>query len=148
MTDETNVTLRKGLELFYTEYNQHLSHEQPGISQEARNFFQSHDVAHVVFGCDISLLGEGAVKIWTIFGTTCGFWEHIKGYRSADALGLSQNFSIAHIANNIFGLLISIPKTIIRAKRMKKPWPWKDFTSYLDSPISEIRKEFNIQVLT
>ena len=147
MKEERNITLRQGLEKFHKEYKNHLSHNKKGISSEAQAFFKSHDIAHVLFDCDISLFGEGSVKIWTIFGTTLGFWKHIKGYQEADALELSKNFNIAHVINNIFKFLSSIPVLIIRAKRMHKLWLWSEFEPYLDTPISEIRKEFNIQVL-
>ena len=147
MTEEVNITLRQGLEKFYKEYKFHLSHNKEGITKEAKSFFKSHDIAHVLFGCDISLFGEGSVKIWTIFGTTLGFWNHIRGYKDANAFELSKSFSLFHIVGNIFKFLFSIPVIIIRAKSMHKPWPWSEFEPYLDTPIREIRKEFNIQVL-
>lgn len=144
---EDSTTLRQGLEKFHREYKNHLSHNKKGISSEAQAFFISHDIAHVLFGCDISLYGEGTVKIWTIFGTTLGFWKHINGYRSANALELSKSFTLFHVITNIFKFISTIPVIIIRAKRMHKPWPWREFEPYLDTPISEIRKEFNIKVL-
>ena len=75
------------------------------------------------------------------------FWKHINGYQDANAFELSKSFGFLHVFNNIFKFLFSIPKIIIRAKRMKKPWKWIGFESYLDTPISEIRTEFNIKVL-
>ena len=144
---EDSITLRKGLEKFHKEYEDHLSHNNAEISIEAQTFFKSHDIAHIIFGCDLSLYGEGVVKIWTIFGTTLGFWKHLTGYQDANAFELSKNFTLAHIAKNIFRLLIAIPVVILRAKRMHKRWDWAGFESYLDTPISEIRKEFNIKVL-
>lgn len=144
---EDRLTLRQGLEKFRDQYKDHLNHQKIGVSSEAQAFFRSHDIAHVLFGCDISLYGEGAVKIWTIFGTTLGFWKHISGYQAANAFGLSKKFSFTDIIKHIFKLLSSIPVIIIRAKRMHKPWPWTGFDSYLDTPISAIRKEFNIKVL-
>ena len=146
MTQESNITLRQGLEEFYNEYKDYHSHSEEGISNKAREFFKSHDISHVLFGCDISLFGEGSVKIWTIFGTTLGFWNHIRGYREANAFKLSRNFSFAHVMRNIFKFLFSIPILIVKAKKMNKPWPWSEFESYLDMPITEIRQEFNIQV--
>ena len=143
-----NLTLRQGLANFHCEYKSHLSHNKIGTSKEAQSFFRSHDIAHVLFGCDISLYGEGSVKIWTIFGTTLGFWKHITGYQDANAFDLSKNFTVVHVAKNIFKFLVSIPTIILRAKRMFKPWNWAEFERYLDMPISEIREEFNIQVLT
>ena len=144
---ENRITLRQGLEKFHKEYKNHLNHNKEGIPSEVKSFFTSHDIAHVLFGCDISLFGEGSIKIWTIFGTTLGFWKHISAYKKANAYELSKNFNLAHIVNNIFKFLISIPILIIRAKRMNKLWPWKEFEPYLDIPISEIRKEFNIKVV-
>lgn len=141
------MTLRQGLEQFYQEYGSYLSHSKSNVSAEAQAFFKSHDIAHVLFGCDISLLGEGSVKIWTIFGTTLGFWKHIRGYQEANAFELSKEFGFRHVLRNIFRFLWSIPILIVRAKRMHKPWPWSGFEPYLDTPIHEIRKEFNIQVL-
>ena len=146
-TDEDSITLRQGLKRFHQEYKDHLSHNNKAISTEAQDFFRSHDIAHTLFGCDISLYGEGTVKIWTIFGTSLGFWKHLRGYQKANAFQLSKKFSLSHIANNIFKFLVSIPVIILRAKRMHKRWDWTNFDAYLDTPISEIRKEFNIEVL-
>lgn len=146
MTEESNITLKQGLESFYTKYEGYHSHTKEGISDEAQAFFRSHDIAHVLFGCDISLFGEGSVKIWTIFGTTLGFWKHIRGYREANAFRLSRNFGFGHVVAHIFKFLFAIPRLILRAKRMHKPWPWSGFEPYMDTPITEIRREFNIQV--
>ena len=144
---EERITLRQGLEKFHNDHKELLSQNKMGISNEARAFFKSHDIAHVLFSCDISLYGEGSVKIWTIFGTTLGFWKHIKGYRDAGAFELSKHFTPAHAVKNIFKFLSSIPLLIIRAKGMHKLWPWAEFEAYLDTPISEIRREFNIKIL-
>jgi len=147
MIVDKNITLRQGLEKFHEENKNYLSHNKSELSSEAKTFFKSHDIAHVLFGCDISLFGEGSVKLWTIFGTTLGFWNHIKGYREANAFELSKNFGVVQFISNIFKLLFSVPVLIIRARNMHKPWPWSAFEPYLDIPISDIRKEFNIQVL-
>lgn len=145
---QDHITLRQGLEQFREAYENQLSHEKRGVSPEAQAFFRSHDIAHVLFGCDISLYGEGVVKIWTIFGTSLGFWRHLKEYQAASAFDLAKSFGLRHVVTNIFKLLFSIPTIIIRAKQMHKLWPWADFDAYLDKPIVEVRRTFNIKVLT
>lgn len=142
-----NITLRQGLEKFHNEHKDRLSHNKDDVSKEAKSFFKSHDIIHVLFACDITLYGEGVVKIWTIFGTTLGFWNHLKGYQDANAYDLSKDYTISHIAKNIFKLLIVIPKIIVRSNQMSKPWNWVEFEPYLDTPISKIREEFNIKIL-
>jgi len=106
----------------------------------------SHDIAHILFGCDISLHGEGTVKLWTIYGTPLGFWNHIKAYNKANAYALPKPYNFMHVANNIFKLLFAILVVIYRAMSMTKRWPWHKFEPYLDVSISEIRKEFNIKI--
>lgn len=147
MTIPAYLTLRQGWEQFCQEHVGHLSHEQAGLPQDVKEFFLAHDMAHVLFGCDISLCGEGAVKIWTLFGTTLGLRGHIRAYRKAQTFDLSLRFTFGHIVRHILPLLFSVPLLIIRARQMNEPWPWSNYNAYLDRPIAEIREEFGIRVL-
>lgn len=141
-----NITLQQGIDRFHKNNMKYFS--ERSTSKESKEFLRCHDVAHIVFGCDTSIYGEGTVKIWTTFGTTLSFWKVISGYNEANAFELFRMYSFKHIMKNILRFLYSIPKTIVRAKKMSKPWPFSDYKSYLNIPISEIRKEFNIQILT
>ncbi len=143
---EDNITLQQGLDQFYKKNRKFFSKRT--LSKEGEEFLTCHDIAHVVFGCDTTLYGEGVVKIWTTFGTTLGFWKVITGYNEVAAFELFKMYSFRHVMKNILRLLWVIPKTIFRAKRMSKPWPFSDYKAYLNSPIVNIRKEFNIKVLS
>lgn len=145
MVTNKNNTLQQELELFYRKNNKLFS--KKSISVEGEEFLRCHDIAHIVFGCDTSLYGEGLVKIWTTFGTTLSFWKVITGYKEANALELFRMYSIKNILANIINFIGVIPKTIGRAKNMSKPWPFTAYESYLNVPISAIRKEFNIKVI-
>ncbi|MEO0734642.1 MAG: hypothetical protein AAFZ52_17540 [Bacteroidota bacterium] len=144
---DDGLSLRQALAQFRLLNRDYLSHTAADLSPAARSFFRSHDVAHVLFGCDISLFGEGSVKIWTIFGTTLGFWQHLVDYREANAYSLAQKFPVQDTVRQLFRLLISLPTLIVRAYRMRRRWPWSDFEDYLDVPIYQIRQEFNINVI-
>lgn len=143
-TDDPSVTLREGLERYRAANATVISARE--VSPEAAQFFRCHDVAHVVFGCDTSLSGEGTVKLWTIFGTTLGFWKHLRGYSEASAFALFRQYSRHHLVKHLGRLLRSIPGTIQRARRMTRPWPWSDHDGYLDCGIDDIRAEFGIEV--
>ncbi len=144
MKEQASLTLREGIDRFYKE------HDAPrggqNVSPEANQFFLCHDTAHVVFGCDTSFFGEGIVKIFTIWGTTLGFRGHLAGYSDANAFSLFRQYRLRHLVKNFARLVLTAPRAIIRARRMSKPWPWSDHQHYLDKPISDIRREFNIQV--
>lgn len=142
---EDYITLNEGLKRFQQKNAKVFTKKQ--LSKEGKEFLDCHDIAHVVFGCGTTLYGEGVVKIWTTFGTTLSFWKVAKGYNDASAFQLFKQYSIEHIFQNIVRLLSVIPKTIVRAKQMSKPWPFTDYKVYLDRPLSEIREEFNIQII-
>ena len=140
------MTLREAIERFQEENAAQFSERE--LSPEATEFFRHHDTAHVVFGCDTSLSGEGIVKIFTIWGTTLGFRGHLAGYAEANALSLFRLYSVRHVAHHIGRLLLAGPVAFVRARRMSKPWPWSDHGQYLDVPLEDIRREFSIKVFS
>ncbi|MEM8906271.1 MAG: Coq4 family protein [Bacteroidota bacterium] len=142
---ENTITLQQGLDKFYQRNQKYFSDRT--ISPEGEAFLKCHDIAHIVFGCDTTIYGEGVVKVWTTFGTTLSFWKVISGYNEANAFELFRMYSVQHVLKNILRFLWAIPKVIVSAKRMNKPWPFADYEAYLQKPITEIRKEFNIQVV-
>ena len=85
------------------------------------------------------------MKIWTIFGTTLGFWGHIREYRKANAFDLAKKLGPVSFLSNMLKLMCAIPLLILRAKKMSKPWPWAEYENYLDIPIFKIREEFTDQ---
>ncbi|MFK8056542.1 MAG: Coq4 family protein [Saprospiraceae bacterium] len=142
---KTERTLQQGLDRFQERNAKYFS-DKP-ISEEAKRFLRSHDIAHVVFGCNTTLYGEGVVKVWTAFGTDQSFWAVTKGYRAASAFSLSREFSFQHVVKSIGRFLLAIPKTISRARQMTKPWVWSDYEPYLNKPLAEVREEFGIRVV-
>lgn len=145
MENVSAVSLRQGLHKLQEENTGVFSDGE--ISPEAQEFFRCHDVAHVVFGCDTTLFGEGVLKLFTIFGTTLGFWSHLFGYSEGGAFGLFRQYSALHFLKNLFWLLLNAPRAIFRARRMSKPWPWADHSEYMDRSLEDIRTEFNIVVI-
>lgn len=143
LVDDPSLTLAEGLERYFAANERVLTTRD--VSEEAAQFFRCHDVAHVVFGCDTTLLGEGTVKLWTIFGTSLGFWNHVRGYSEADAFSLFRQYSLRHIAKNILRLILSVPGTIRRARRMRRRWPWSEYEPYLEWTLSNIRSEYDIE---
>lgn len=145
VVDDPAFTLRESIKRLCEENASVFSARD--ISPEAQEFFRCHDTAHVVFGCDTSIFGEGILKMFTIFGTTLGFWKHLSGYAQADAFALFMQYNWRHVVRHIFKLLANIPRAFIHAKQMSRPWPWSEHAEYLDMSIEEIRSEFNIRVI-
>ena len=138
----SDVTLREAFGNFHRESSRIVSDTK--TSNDSKIFFNSHDIAHVIFECDTSLRGEAIVKLWTIFGTTLGFANHVKEYADANAFELFGNYNLKHILTNVPKIIVVAPTVISRARKMKKKWSWESYDEYLDIPIHEIRKEFGI----
>jgi len=119
---EDGLTLQQGLDRFQEKNSKYFT--KRSMSKEGEAFLQCHDIAHVVFGCDTTLYGEGLVKIWTSFGTTSGFWKIVNGYNEVSAFELFKMYSIGHLAKNIGKYLLAIPKALYRVTKMTKPWPF------------------------
>ena len=137
-----DMTLREGFEAFHKKNRRVVSETESSNGSE--NFFNAHDIAHVVFGCDSSLRGEGLVKLWTIFGTTLGFTDHIGEYADANAFALFKKYRLSHVLLNVPQVMALTPLVMMRARSMKAKWPWDSYEQYLDTPIRDIRQEFNI----
>jgi hypothetical protein len=115
------------------------------MSDDSREFFRRHDIAHVVFGCDTSLLNEAMVKLWTAFGTTLGFWKHIGAYSRDETTNIARELRPAAVVGTCFRAIALFPRVLARCRAMKKPWPWDQPDPYLKKRLVDVRQEFNIK---
>jgi hypothetical protein len=141
---ETLLTLEQGLVEYYASREGLV--QGRGISPAAREFFRCHDAAHVVFGCDTTLVEEAMVKTWSVFGTTAGF-ALVRGYRLAESQEIYERIGWRDTVATALRSLTLLPRVIWRAVRMRKRWPWSEFAPYLPVPLAEIRREFGIALL-
>jgi hypothetical protein len=141
---DSTLTLAEGL----SEY--HASREGlaggRGLSPAAREFFRCHDAAHVVFGCATTLRDEAVVKLWSFFGTTAGL-RLLRAYRLPESREIYERLEWSEIASTTLRSLALIPLVLWRCARMRKRWPWSEFTGYLAAPLGEIRREFGIELV-
>jgi hypothetical protein len=139
---DSKLTLADGLREYYASRGGLLSGR--GLSDEARDFFRCHDVAHVVFGCSTDLLEEAIVKLWSFFGTSAGLslW---RGYRLPESQEIYEQITWRETVSVGMRSLVLVPVVLWRCRRMTKRWPWSDFDGYLDAPLSEIRREYGIE---
>ncbi|MFK8031769.1 MAG: hypothetical protein AB8G18_16150 [Gammaproteobacteria bacterium] len=139
----SNQTLADGIAEFYAVHAQQIQTREP--SAEAQEFFRCHDVAHVVFGCDVSLADELVVKISSMFGTSAGIGV-LKGYRLPESKETYEKISFGSIVVTAAKALFLIPRTLFRCFKMHKRWQWDAFESHLNQPLKLIREEFGVVV--
>lgn len=140
---DSPLTLAEGLAEYYAR-NPDLKRGE-GLAPPARAFFRCHDVCHVVFGCGTSLDHEAVVKLSSLFGTTGGL-SVLRGYALYDSFDTYRRLDMGEILRTIAMAPVIVPRTIVRRLRQTRRWPWREFDSFLDMPLAEIRRHFGIVI--
>jgi len=115
------------------------------LSPRATEFFRCHDVAHVVFGCDVTLDDEAVVKIASILGTTAGL-RVLEGYRLDESLQIYRQLRVSEVLASILRSTVIVPRTAWRCLAQRARWPWAEHRPYMGSRLRELRREFGIRV--
>ncbi|MEL6363038.1 MAG: hypothetical protein AAFR21_18375 [Pseudomonadota bacterium] len=136
-------SLSEGIAEYFLEHEQYFGSRK--MTSEAVEFFRCHDVAHVVFGCDISLNDELVVKISSMFGTTAGFGV-LRGYNLAESKEVYDELGVFDALRTAAKSIVLIPMTLWRCFCMRKRWCWDNFDDYLELPLNQLRDHFGVRV--
>jgi hypothetical protein len=136
-------TLAQGLAEYYAA-NPHLK-RRDDLSPEARDFFRSHDVVHVLYGCGTSMPDEAVVKLSSVFGTTGGF-SILRGYRLHDSLEIYLKLPLGSSLIAFLSAPYLIVRTLWRCSRQAAKWPWSNHEQYMHTALRELRTQFGVRV--
>lgn len=106
----------------------------------------AHDAVHVLFACDTSDRGEAVAHAWMLLGTTVTHREIREVTAGRDHRAFFVEVGHARRLRALLRALPEIAWTALRARRMRRRWPWTNYDRYLDVPLAEIRSEYGIQV--
>lgn len=115
------------------------------LTPEARAFFRSHDVVHVLYGCSTSMPDEAVVKLASIFGTTGGL-SVLRGYMLHDSIDIYRKLPFWSTVTALLMAPCLVVRTSWRCARQRAKWPWPDHEKYMDFPLQELRAEYGIEV--
>ncbi len=138
-------TLGEGIAEYY-EHNTALL-DPSKLPDEVAALFRQHDAGHVIFGCDTSLRGETLIDSWTIFATSVGFRGYFEYFKYPQVNQIFAQVGYGRIFLELFRCLPDVVRVLARSRRISPKWPWQQYSSYLDRPLSEIRREFKIRVI-
>ena len=144
-----SLTLQEGLNCYYKAFPEttEIFEDNAGSGTLLRD----HDCTHVIFGLDISIEQESILDTWVLWGTKFE-WRYLMGYQKLPQIkklykNLYKEFGILGFLK-IFWKLGSIKrKTIFKALKMKKKWPFKMPEKYLSMKILDLREEYGIKIL-
>ena len=136
-------TLAQGLAEYYAD-NPHLKRGED-LSPDGREFFRSHDVVHVLYGCGTSMPDEAVVKLSSVFGTTGGF-SILRGYGLHDSLEIYLKLPFGSSLLAFLSAPYLIVRTIWRCSRQSAKWPWSNHGQHMHTALCELRTQFGIRV--
>jgi ubiquinone biosynthesis protein Coq4 len=119
---------------------------------EAGNVIKSHDISHILYGCDTSMLGEYKVQMWNNNSSKRTRPKlTLRVLFSKDLKALIQlvlptgliKFAKEHKSE--MDVIKAIVKT--RSKLMTKKWVYGEEADHMHKTISEIRNEYGIEIL-
>ncbi len=145
MDRDSRMTLREGLREYFGQSNALM--ESSELPADLALGLQSHDVAHVVFGCDTTLPGEVVLARWSLFGVTGSIRPYLIGLRRRETRGLFRDAWAAFRPSMLWRIMKFASLAVVRSLRMRERWPFEDYAQYLDQPLCEIRERFGIRVL-
>ena len=154
--ENCDLTLREGIEE-YRNYlkinNRHVLGEN--CSEDEKLTILGHDATHVIFGLDTSLEEEAMLDCWVIFGG--GVFKVIKEFYKGSLDLKETNEKVYDLAKEVGYLKYTYlylrvifqkwPKIFFRTRKMKK-WDYFFSLNLLNSKISKIREDYNINILS
>ncbi len=142
---DSSMTLREGLAEYFRENRALMDGAE--LPRDLSLGLHSHDIAHVVFGCDTSLLGEVILVRCTLFGETGSIRPYLIELRRRETRGLFRD-AFASFRLTMLWRLVKLASTAVwRSLRMRARWPFEAYEPYLDQPLCEIRDRFGIRVI-
>ncbi len=145
LEEGSTQSLREGIAEYYAHNSALLDPSRlPG---DAAELFRQHDAGHVIFGCDTSLRGETLIDTWTVFATTAGLRGYLKYFKYPQVNQIFAETGYWRIVLEFVRCLRDVLRVLVRSRRISAKWPWQHYRRYLDRPLSDIRREFNIRVV-
>ena len=150
LKQDCDLTLREGLAELYR-----ANPEVESVSKAKGKMFTDHDLTHVIFGCDTSLIGEIVLKPWILFGTTINI-EEMKTYAADPEVRRLNEEGRELMGGQVLGTLklvfYYLPQFfwiwLTKVRKMRQKWPHSAVTEdMLESKICDLRKDYNIRIL-
>jgi len=106
-----------------------------------------HDVGHVFFGVNTSILDETAGDYWTLLATDLSAKEYLAYAKSPEGKQLLKSIGLVNIMKSLFLGLPLLYRVYIQSRKMTKKWKVRDYQQFMDTPLVEVRRAFNVQIL-
>jgi len=123
-------TLAEGLAEYFAAHSE-FKRENKLAPAEARRFFRSHDIVHVLYGCGTSMPDEAIVKLASLFGTTGGM-QVLRGYMHHETLDIYRRLPWTSTLVALIAAPCLIARTVWRCSRQPGRLPWAENERFMN----------------
>lgn len=144
-----NLTLAQALQIHY-ELNPQFTKWFNYQEEILKKNIKSHDIAHIIFGCNTSLTGEMSVELWTLFANNLPKGEYIKLVKNSNIN--KEPFKIIKRIGYLKVLFVfttnlwKVPVIWFASRKLVKKWPFFEEELLIGLTVGNIRKEYGIKV--
>jgi ubiquinone biosynthesis protein Coq4 len=141
-----NMTLKQALDIHYL-INPQFTPYTEYSSEVASNIIKAHDISHVIFGCNTTMLGEAKVQSRVNSGVDFNlkFQDKFKTLFDKDARSLLLPTGLFSFFFRHINEILAISKEAkIKSRLMTKRWVYFVEDQYMDTTIGDIRSQYNI----
>ncbi len=142
---ECPLTLKEAVAEFYEVNSESFSPPEPKTIWTS--LLVHHDVGHVFFGINTTIMDEAAGDCWIMMGSDMQVKEYRKYAATPEGKQLIKDIGPYRLAKC---LLLSIPtmiKIFILSRKMSMKWQTEGYEKYMNTPLSEVRRLHNLKIL-
>jgi hypothetical protein len=142
----SQLTLREGLANYY---QVHPRIQRPDwLDAAGAELFKAHDICHVIFGLDTTLVDEALADLRTMLGTNVGVANYVQYLRkNPDAKKIFRELGYFRVVLATMAVVPRFLKALWLHRKKRRLWPWHNPPEIFGKKLAELRKEYEITVI-
>jgi len=118
------------------------------VSPESAALFRSHDICHVIFGLDTTIVDEAIADLRTVLSTDVGLRRYLRYLRTnKEAQAIFQRVGWLAVFGATLRAIPRFSRALVQALRAGRRWPWNPPQHHLGTPLGSLRAAYGIRVL-
>ena len=143
---DSTLTLAQGLDEYYRRHPGLIRPET--ISPESAALFRQHDICHVIFGLDTTMVDEAMADLRTVLSTDVGLGRYVRYLRTnKEAQKIFEEIGYLRALGATVQAIPRFCRALAQTLRPRRRWPWEPPQQYLDKQLGSLRATYGIRVL-
>jgi hypothetical protein len=140
------LTLAQGLDEYYRGHPELIRVE--GLSPESTELFRHHDICHVIFGLDTTMVDEAMADLRSVLSTDVGLRRYIHYVRTnKEAQQIFKQIGYLRALGATARAIPRFSRALADALRARRRWPWHPPEQHFGKRLGSLRATYGIRVI-